>query len=126
MRIGDRIAIMKDGVIVQTGTAADIVLNPANDYVAEFVAGISHLHLVTARTVMCPVQEYQRSATGVDLQTLPRTAPDVDLDGLIGVMVNAAQHAIGVWDGGALVGVVTSKALLQSMQEKPMQARTQV
>ena len=124
MRIGDRIAIMKDGVIVQTGTAADIVLNPANDYVAEFVAGISHLHLVTARTVMCSVAEYQLNAAGVDAQSLPRTGPQVDLNGLISVMVTAAQHAVGVWDNGILVGVVTSKALLQNVREKPMQSRT--
>ena len=83
MRIGDRIAIMKDGVIVQTGTAADIVLNPANAYVAEFVAGISHLHLVTARSVLCPVGDYQRSCPQVDVQALPRASPVADLDALI-------------------------------------------
>lgn len=37
VRLADRIAIMKDGVVVQVGTPEDIVLNPANDYVAEFV-----------------------------------------------------------------------------------------
>ena len=122
MRIGDRIAIMKDGVIVQTGTAADIVMNPANDYVAEFVAGISHLHLVTARAVMRPVAEFQQASPGVDAASLPRTGPDVDLDGLIGVMVDAPHHAIAVWEGDALLGVVTSKALLKSVQEKPAHA----
>lgn len=120
MRIGDRIAIMKDGVIVQTGTAADIVMNPANAYVAEFVAGISHLHLVTARSVLTPVAEFQKHHPGVDVMTLPRSGPDVDLDGLIGVMIDAPDHAIAVWDGATLMGVVTSKALLQSVQEKPV------
>lgn len=119
MRIGDRIAIMKDGVIVQTGTAADIVLNPANAYVAEFVAGISHLHLVTARSVLCPVVEFQQGAPGVDVLALPRTRPDVDLDGLIAQMVDASDHALAVWDDERLLGVVTSKALLRSVQEKP-------
>lgn len=119
MRIGDRIAIMKDGVIVQTGTAADIVMNPANAYVAEFVAGISHLHLVTARSIMCPVTEFQNTTPQVDVQKLPRAAPDADLDALIAVMVNADHHAVGVWEGDTLLGVVTSKALLRSVQEKP-------
>ena len=41
MRIGDRIAIMRDGKMVQIGTAEDIVMHPADDYVADFVAGIS-------------------------------------------------------------------------------------
>ncbi len=119
MRIGDRIAIMKDGVIVQTGTAADIVLNPANAYVAEFVAGISHLHLVTARSVMAPVSEFERSAPGVAVQALPRATAAADLDALIAAMVASDQHAVAVWDGEALLGVVTAKALLKSVQEKP-------
>lgn len=119
IRIGDRIAIMKDGVIVQTGTAADIVMNPANDYVAEFVAGISHLHLVTARSVLSPVADFQKAHPNVDIQALPRTDPDVDLDGLIAIMVDAPDHAIAVWDGANLLGVVTSRALLTSVQEKP-------
>jgi glycine betaine/proline transport system ATP-binding protein len=119
MRIGDRIAIMKDGVIVQTGTAADIVLNPADDYVAEFVAGISHLHLVSARTVMCSADEFQAQEPQIDLSALPQAAPDTDLDGLISLMIQSPQHAVAVRDGQTVVGVVTAKALLQSVQEKP-------
>ena len=41
IRIGDRIAIMRDGAIVQSGTAAEVVSNPADDYVARFVSGVS-------------------------------------------------------------------------------------
>ena len=119
IRIGDRIAIMKDGVIVQTGTAAEIVMNPANAYVAEFVAGISHMHLVTARSVLCPVAEYQRSAPLVDVYALSRAAPDDDLQALIAIMVDASDHALAVWDGAALLGIVTARALLKSVQEKP-------
>src|SRR4051812_22307018 len=48
IRIGDHIAIMKDGVIIQVGTAEEIVLKPADPYVADFVAGISRLHLIKA------------------------------------------------------------------------------
>jgi glycine betaine/proline transport system ATP-binding protein len=119
MRIGDRIAIMKDGVIVQTGTAADIVMNPADAYVAEFVAGISHLHLVTARSIMHPVAEFQKAAPLVDVSALPRTMPDADLEALIAAMVSTGQHALAVWDSGTPLGVVTSMALLRSVQEKP-------
>ncbi len=119
MRIGDRIAIMKDGVIVQTGTAADIVMKPANDYVAEFVAGISHLHLVTARSVQIPVPDFLHQHPGVDVQALLRCTSDVDLDELIGVMVNAPEHAIAIWEDGVATGVVTANALLRSVQEKP-------
>ena len=119
IRIGDRVAIMKDGVIVQTGTAAEIVMNPVNAYVAEFVAGISHLHLVTARAVLSTVADFQKVSPQADLQALPRATPDADLDALIAIMVDAPDHAIAVWDGAALLGIVTSKALLRSVQEKP-------
>jgi glycine betaine/proline transport system ATP-binding protein len=122
MRIGDRIAIMKDGVIVQTGTAADIVLNPANAYVAEFVAGISHLHLVTARSVLGPVAAFQKAHPQVDVQALPRATPDADLDALIALMVEAPDHAVAVYEAADLLGVVTARALLKSVQEKPAHA----
>ncbi len=60
IRIGDRIAIMKDGVLVQIGTPEEIVTRPADDYVAEFVAGISKLDLVTAARIMQPLAQYQQ------------------------------------------------------------------
>lgn len=119
IRIGDRIAIMKDGVIVQTGTAADIVMNPADAYVAEFVAGISHLHLIKAHAVMCSVAEFQKTAQSVDLQQLPSTRPDADLDELISIMVDSTHHAIAVQDGNTLLGIVTARTLLKGVQEKP-------
>ena len=52
IRIGHRIAIMKDGVIVQIGTPEEIVMNPADDYVREFVQGISKLKLVKAHSIL--------------------------------------------------------------------------
>src|SRR5688572_7709389 len=52
IRIGDRIAIMKEGRIVQIGTPEEIVLRPMDSYVAEFVEGISRLNLVKAHSVM--------------------------------------------------------------------------
>ncbi|MEM1163719.1 MAG: betaine/proline/choline family ABC transporter ATP-binding protein, partial [Pseudomonadota bacterium] len=55
VRIGHRIAIMRDGRVVQIGTAEDIVMNPADDYVADFVAGISRLKVVHAHAVMQPL-----------------------------------------------------------------------
>ena len=59
VRIGDRIAIMKDGAIVQTGTPEEIVMNPADDYVMDFVAGISRINLVRAHSLARPRQDYE-------------------------------------------------------------------
>jgi len=54
MRIGDRIAVMKDGRIVQVGTAEDILQDPANDYVASFVQDVDRSRVLTASSVMEP------------------------------------------------------------------------
>ena len=59
IRIGNRIAIMKDGRIVQIGTPEDIVTNPADDYVKDFVEGISKLKLVFAHSIMEKIDELQ-------------------------------------------------------------------
>lgn len=52
LKLGDQISIMEGGRIVQTGTAQDIVLHPANDYVAQFVQHMNPLSVLTGATVM--------------------------------------------------------------------------
>lgn len=52
MRIGDRIAMMKDGRIVQIGTGEEILQEPANDYVASFVQDVDRSRVLTASSVM--------------------------------------------------------------------------
>lgn len=52
LRLGDRIALMKDGAIVQIGTPEEILVNPANDYVEKFVEDVDRSKVLTARHVM--------------------------------------------------------------------------
>jgi glycine betaine/proline transport system ATP-binding protein len=52
LKLGDRIAIMKDGIIAQIGTPEEILTNPADDYVSEFVAGVDRTKILTAENVM--------------------------------------------------------------------------
>lgn len=54
LKIGDRIALMKDGTIVQIGTPEDILTNPGNDYVKKFVEGVDVSKVLTAEGVMKP------------------------------------------------------------------------
>ena len=54
MRLGDRIAMMKDGRIVQIGTAQQILNEPANDYVSQFVQDVDRTRVLTAGSVMVP------------------------------------------------------------------------
>ncbi|MBY5407493.1 glycine betaine/L-proline ABC transporter ATP-binding protein [Rhizobium leguminosarum] len=116
IRIGDRIAIMKDGVIIQTGTAEEIILNPADAYVAEFVAGISRLHLIKAHSVMRSVAEFQQSAPNSDIASLARTTPDADIDELITLTMQSERDAIAVVDDDQIVGVVTPRSLLMGVK----------
>jgi len=52
LRLGDRISILQNGRIIQTGTAEDIVLKPADDYVAEFVRHMNPLDVLTGAMIM--------------------------------------------------------------------------
>lgn len=65
LKIGDRIAIMKDGVIVQIGTPEDILKNPANDYVREFVQDVNRARVVTAASIMKHADTLVSSKEGV-------------------------------------------------------------
>jgi glycine betaine/proline transport system ATP-binding protein len=110
IRIGHRIAIMKDGVIVQIGTPEDIVMNPVDDYVREFVQGISKLKLVKAHSIMEPLGSFAGSLDGA-----PRADHGADLDQLIDLAVTTEQPVV-ITDAGADVGVVTKPRLLRGIQ----------
>jgi glycine betaine/proline transport system ATP-binding protein len=56
IRLADRIAIMKDGAVVQAGTPEEIVLNPATDYVREFTRAVPRAKVVKAGRVMSPAR----------------------------------------------------------------------
>ena len=59
VRVGHRIAIMRDGKVIQIGTPEEIVVNPADDYVADFVKGISRLKVVQAKSIMQTVSSFE-------------------------------------------------------------------
>ena len=55
LRLGDRIALMKDGQIMQIGTGEEILTNPTNDYVREFVEDVDRARVLTAQNIMVPL-----------------------------------------------------------------------
>ncbi|MBO9402697.1 glycine betaine/L-proline ABC transporter ATP-binding protein [Shimia sp. R9_3] len=116
IRMGDRIGIMKDGEIVQIGTAEDIVTAPADDYVADFVAGISRLKLVSASKIMVPPGAYQAKRKPLDLALdHPVARPEDDLDTLVELSTHSDLPVLIKADG-ALVGVVDKNTLLHGLQ----------
>lgn len=115
IRLGTRIAIMKDGRIVQIGTPEDIVTHPADDYVRDFVKDISKLKLVFAHTIMEPLAEY-RAKPGEDLDQALRTSEDTDLDGLVDLAITT-EHPIVITDRESRdIGVVSKDRLLLGIQ----------
>jgi glycine betaine/proline transport system ATP-binding protein len=115
VRIGDRIAIMRDGVLVQTGTAEEIVMNPADDYVADFVAGISRLKVVHAHAVMQPVDAFV-ATHGAIASDAPRVNESETLSNLINLAIDR-DSPILVEDQGQDVGVITRADILRTVVE---------
>ena len=100
-KIGNRIAIMQGGRIVQCGTPQQIFTNPATDYVADFVAHMNPLGVLCARDLIEP-------ANGTPARTLPD-------DASIQTVMRAAQGhdaPIGVTRDGALIGQITRDRIL--------------
>jgi glycine betaine/proline transport system ATP-binding protein len=115
IRIGHRIAIMKDGVLVQIGTPEQIVTEPADEYVAEFVAGISKLDLVTAARIMQPLAQYEQANGPQNTAAWPVAAPADKLNTLVDLAVGS-DHPIRIESDGRTVGIVTRRALLRGIQ----------
>lgn len=115
IRIGNRIAIMKDGRIVQIGTPEDIVTNPTDDYVKDFVEGISKLKLVFAHSIMEKIDKY-KPARGEALSKSPRVPHDTDLDHLIDISTETTQPIVITDDNGKDIGVVNKSTLLKGIK----------
>lgn len=114
IRIGNRIAIMKDGQIVQIGTPEDIILNPADDYVSDFVAGISKLNMIFAHAVMRPVAEYEAQHGPVPADAAS-AHPDMDLNDLI-TICSEGHGVVRVRQNGADLGIINQAGLLRAIQ----------
>lgn len=95
VRIGDRIAIMQGGEVVQVGSPDDIVNNPANDYVRSFFRGVDITSILTAKDVArrkqaTIIKKTSDTGVGAGLQILE----DHDRD--FGYVVDSENHFIGV------------------------------
>jgi glycine betaine/proline transport system ATP-binding protein len=78
LKLGDRISIMHHGRIVQSGSTQDIVLRPANDYVAEFVRHMNPLSVLTGAMIMRPCERLERSDGALCLDEARRYQLTVD------------------------------------------------
>ena len=79
LKVGDRIALMRDGEIVQVGTPQAIVSNPSDAYVNEFVRGISKTKVLGAASIMQETDGFDLSL----LSSCPQVSPDTRIDDLV-------------------------------------------
>ena len=109
LRLGDRIAIMRDGEIVQLGTAEEVVGSPADDYVANFVRDIPRSSVLTLRWIMRPPGPGETDGPALDVTTTIKDALPV---------IAASEKPVRAVDGNAVVGVVDRDAVLKSIAEE--------
>ncbi|WP_411908944.1 quaternary amine ABC transporter ATP-binding protein [Mesorhizobium sp. B261B1A] len=124
IRIGDRIAIMKDGVIVQTDTPEEIVTSPKHDYVAKFVADISRLKVITAGRIMESVESFKsRSHPELDVERLRRVDSRESLAELVELAARDAAPLAVTDPGGSVVGIVDRQILLHGLRKGEIRER---
>lgn len=114
VRIGDRIAVMLDGRIIQEDTPENIIMHPANDYIADFAGGISRLKIVRAHAVMTSLNDFvtRHGNVGEGWRTFPDDAP---LHALLRALVQDDAPLLIVNSSGNPVGVVRHQNLLQAV-----------
>lgn len=109
MLLGDRIAVMKHGEIVQIGTSEEILQAPANDYVEAFVKDVDRSRVLTASSVM-----EEPNGEEIPADEAQTVAPDTVLSEML--MSSAeSDYPLQVVEDGELVGVVPSDAILSAL-----------
>ena len=105
VKVGDRIAIMRDGAVVQIGTPEELVANPIDEYVANFVRDIAKSHVLTLKYLARPV-EADEAFDGPELPAnmIIRDAAQVILQ---------THKPVRVSDNGKPLGVVSSEDVLR-------------
>ena len=116
VRVGHRIAIMRDGMIVQIGTPEEIVVNPADEYVTDFVKGISRLKVVQAKTIMQPIKDYENKfgTLGDDNELVDEN--DL-LSKLIETSISKDKPIVVSNKSDQKIGVITQSDLLKAVIE---------
>jgi len=111
MFLGDRIAVMRDGRIVQIGSPEEILTDPANDYVAQFVHDVDRARVLTATSVMEPVRSVVTVTAG------PRAA--------LRTMRDLQTSATFVLNrDGSLAGVVRDKDVMRQVKAGDTELRS--
>ncbi|MBO0432322.1 glycine betaine/L-proline ABC transporter ATP-binding protein [Enterococcus sp. DIV0660C] len=105
LRIGDRIALMKDGEIMQIGTGEEILTNPANEYVREFVEEVDRSKVLTAQNIMVPALTTNIEVDGPNVALTRMRSEEVSML----MAVDKKRH---------LKGIITAENALEARRQK--------
>jgi glycine betaine/proline transport system ATP-binding protein len=110
LRLGDRIAIMRDGAIVQLGTPEELVGSPADDYVENFTRDIPRSHVLTLRWIM-------RDPGPNDATDGPQLAVTTTMRKALPVIA-ATEKPVCCMENGRMIGIVDRTAVLRAIAEE--------
>ena len=108
LRLADRIAIMKDGIIEQIDTPANIVLNPSTEYVAKFTNDVPREKVLNCANVMEKIDD------ALDLSEL-RVSKDAIIETVAEAVLNEPKPVAVVGDNNETIGVLNSKTIIHTL-----------
>ena len=108
LRLADRIAIMKDGIIEQIDTPANIVLNPSTEYVAKFTNDVPREKVLNCANVMEKIDD------ALDLSEL-RVSKDAIIETVAEAVLNEPKPVAVVDDNNETIGVLNSKTIIHTL-----------
>ena len=116
VKVGHRIAIMRDGKVIQVGTPEQIVTKPADEYVEDFVKGISRLKVVEAKSIMQSLEKFKKENGQLPKNVIRMKETDI-LSKLIEQSVSNNSSIIVTDKNDKDLGIITQKELLKSAVE---------
>ena len=109
IRVADRIAIMKDGCVIQIGKPAEVILHPADDYVAEFTKDAPRVKFITVGDIVEPIP------ANLSVMKTTSVPASMVLEELLPVLANQKQCITVTNESGNLIGCVTPQAVVNAL-----------
>ncbi|WP_417815070.1 quaternary amine ABC transporter ATP-binding protein [Thalassospira alkalitolerans] len=110
LKLGDRIAILKDGKLIQTGRPEEIIMHPADNYVRAFTRDVNRSRVLRARTLMQPISDDDNINA-----SWPRIADDMRLEDILPVAL-ATNGSMSVIDGQEkLIGILSKEQVIAAL-----------
>ena len=116
IRLADRIAIMRDGKVIQVGTAEELIVSPADGYVEEFTREAPRAKILTVRSVMLPLNGTRTLAGSI-------AASRRVVEAAREIAANAGDFGV-VDESGQTIGIVNRAALIAVFLDRRTEAQT--